>query len=65
MAKAKQLPSGAWRVQVYCGKQNGKNVYKSFTSDDKKEAQYLAFVCVIFRVMFCLKNRNFNYFVDI
>ena len=43
MAKAKKLPSGSWRVQVYAGKdQNGKKIMKSFTADTKKEAEFLA-----------------------
>lgn len=39
MAKAKKLPSGNWRVQVY-NKNTGK--YKSFTAPTKKEAEYKA-----------------------
>lgn len=43
MATAKKLPSGSWRVQLYIGKDNsGKNQYKSFTADTKKEAEFLA-----------------------
>ncbi len=43
MANAKKLPSGSWRVMLYVGKdENGKRVYKSFTADTKKEAEYLA-----------------------
>lgn len=43
MPKAKKLPSGSWRCQVYLGKdETGKNIYKSVTSDTKKEAEYLA-----------------------
>lgn len=43
MAKAKKLPSGAWRVQLYIGKDDfGKRLYKSFTAGTKKEAEYLA-----------------------
>lgn len=43
MAKAKQLPSGSWRVQVYAGKDaTGKRQYLSFTSLTKKEAEYNA-----------------------
>ena len=42
MAKAKKLPSGNWRVQVYAGEENGKRKYKSFTASSKKEAEYLA-----------------------
>lgn len=39
MAKAKKLPSGSWRVQVYDYKDsNGKRIYKSFTSDDPTPA---------------------------
>ena len=41
--KAKKLPSGRWRCQVYLGKdKNGKNIYKSVTADTRKEAEYLA-----------------------
>lgn len=43
MAKAKQLPSGSWRVQVYAGKDAaGKPQYRSFTALTKKEAEYNA-----------------------
>ncbi len=43
MAKAKQLPSGSWRVQVYAGKNAaGKPQYRSFTALTKKEAEYNA-----------------------
>lgn len=43
MPKAKKLPSGSWRCQVYLGKdENGKNIYKSVTADTRKEAEYLA-----------------------
>ena len=41
MAKAKKLPSGNWRVQV-SKTINGKLIKKSFTADNKKEAEYLA-----------------------
>lgn len=42
MAKAKKLPSGNWRVQVYAGEENGKRKYKSFTAPTRKEAEYQA-----------------------
>ena len=43
MAKAKQLPSGSWRVQVYAGKDpSGKRQYLSFTRPTKREAEYAA-----------------------
>ena len=42
MAKAKKLPSGNWRVQLYIGKENGKRIYKSFTEETKKAAEYAA-----------------------
>lgn len=48
MATAKKLPSGSWRVQVYSHTdENGKRIYKSFTSADpspagKVEAEGLA-----------------------
>lgn len=43
MPKAKKLPSGSWRVRVYDGKTaEGKPIYKSFTAETKKQAEYLA-----------------------
>lgn len=43
MAKAKQLPSGNWRVQVYNGKRpDGRPEYISITASTKKEAEYQA-----------------------
>lgn len=43
MAKAKKLPSGNWRVQVYSHTdENRKRHYKSFTASTKKEAEYMA-----------------------
>lgn len=55
MAKAKKLPSGSWRVQIFAGykfidakNENGKAIkkkvkyYQSFTHADKTEAEYLA-----------------------
>ncbi len=40
--KAKKLPSGSWRCRAYVGIIDGKKVYRSFTADTKKEAEYLA-----------------------
>ncbi len=43
MAKAKQLPSGSWRVQVYTGRDaKGKAKYLSITCDTEDEANYAA-----------------------
>lgn len=42
--KARKLPSGSWRVQVYAGTVNGKRVYESFTASTKKEAERQAAV---------------------
>lgn len=43
MAKAKKLPSGSWRCQVYdYTDDNGKRHYESFTFESKKEAEYMA-----------------------
>jgi len=40
MAKAKKLPSGNWRVQVYAGKDEaGKKIMKSFTAPTKRQAE--------------------------
>lgn len=42
MAKAKKLPSGNWRVNLFISKENGKRQYKSFTAETAKEAEYMA-----------------------
>ena len=43
MAKAKKLPSGNWRVQLYVGKdETGKKIYRSFTASSKREAELAA-----------------------
>lgn len=43
MAKAKKLPSGNWRVQVFSHiDMNGKRIYKSFTAPTKAQAEVLA-----------------------
>lgn len=43
MAKAKKLPSGSWRVQVYLGKDaQGKRIVRSVTAPTRKEAEFLA-----------------------
>lgn len=43
MAKAKKLPSGNWRAQVYdYTDTEGKRHYESFSSETKKEAEYMA-----------------------
>lgn len=43
MAKASKLPSGNWRVQLYCGKdENGKRIFESFTAPTRKEAERMA-----------------------
>ena len=43
MAKAKKLPSGSWRVQVFSYKDAaGKNHYESFTAPTKAEAEMIA-----------------------
>ncbi len=41
MAKAKQLPSGSWRVQASATVE-GKTIRRSFTDSDKKKAELLA-----------------------
>lgn len=54
MPKAKKLPSGSWRCQVYLGKDgNGKNIYKSVTAGTKKRkisinANNIAFMLIFF-----------------
>ena len=41
--KAKKLPSGNYRVQVFCGTDcNGKNIMKSFTAKTEWEAMKMA-----------------------
>ena len=43
MAKAKKLPSGSWRVQVFAGySADGKRHYKSITAPTKREAELIA-----------------------
>lgn len=43
MAKAKKLPSGKWRVQVFLGKDvDGKQIRRSITAPTKKEAEQKA-----------------------
>lgn len=43
MAKAKKLPSGNYRCQIYMGRDpNGKRIIESVTAPTKKEAEYLA-----------------------
>ena len=44
MAKAKKLPSGNWRVNLFVNTDpvTGKRVYKSFTAPTKREAEYMA-----------------------
>lgn len=43
MARAKKLPSGNWRVQVFLGTdENGKNIMKSITAPSKREAEFQA-----------------------
>lgn len=44
MPKAKRLPSGSYRCRVYDGTRDGKQIYKSFTAQTKKEAERLAAV---------------------
>ncbi len=40
--KAKRLPSGSWRVQVFVGEKDGKKIRKSITAPSKREAELLA-----------------------
>ena len=53
MAKAKQLPSGKWRTQVYSHTEivNGKKkrIYESFTADTKKESEFAAAEFALYR----------------
>lgn len=45
MAKAKKLPSGNWRTQVYLGKDaTGKPIVESFTASTARESERLAAV---------------------
>lgn len=39
MPTAKKLPSGTWRVRIYVGRNEGKDLYKSFTGSSKREAE--------------------------
>lgn len=40
--KAKKLPSGSWRIQVYAGTEDSKRKYVSFTADTKAEVEWKA-----------------------
>lgn len=43
MAKARELPSGAWRVEVFLQRDaSGKRIRKSFTAPSPEEAEYAA-----------------------
>lgn len=42
MGSTQKLPSGKWSCRVYIGKKDGKNVYKRFTADTKREAERAA-----------------------
>jgi integrase len=43
MAKARELPSGAWRVEVFVQRDaSGKRIRKSFTAPSPQEAEYAA-----------------------
>lgn len=42
MPKATKLPSGSWRVNLYLGKQGGKEIRRSITGRTKKEAEQAA-----------------------
>lgn len=39
MPTAKKLPSGLWTVRAYIGRENGKDLYKRFSADSKREAE--------------------------
>ena len=66
MATAKKLPSGNYRCRVYVGKENGKNIYKSFTAPTKKEAEYLASQFLIEKIDKKEEkdNRSFSYALE-
>lgn len=43
MARAKRMPSGKWRCRAFDGRdENGRQKFKSFTADTKKQAEFLA-----------------------
>lgn len=42
MPTAKKLPSGTWRVRIYIGRKDGKDLYKSFTGATRQIAQMKA-----------------------
>ena len=43
MQKAKKLPSGNWRIQVFLGRdENGKKIIKSITANSKRDCEYKA-----------------------
>lgn len=63
MATARKLPSGNYRCRIYVGKENGKDVYKSFTADTKKNAEFLANQYLIEKDQ-NIKKKSENLFCD-
>lgn len=70
MAKAKKLPSGSWRVQVYdYTDPAGKRHYKSFTSDNpsaagRREAEYQAAAYALVKQERIQSNKTFGEALD-
>lgn len=47
MAKAQKLPSGSWRVNLYLGKKDGKEIRRSITGRTKREAEQKAALYIV------------------
>lgn len=65
MAKAKKLPSGSWRAQVYdYTDPGGKRHYESFTAGTRKEAEFLAAQFALTKKERCRSDKTFGQALD-
>lgn len=65
MAKAKKLPSGNYRAQVYdYTDESGKRHYESFTAPTRKEAEYLAAQFALDKKSRCRSKKTFGMALD-
>ena len=65
MAKARKLPSGSWRAQVYdYTDSGGKRHYESFTAETRKEAEFLAAQFAPTKKGRCQSDKTFGQAMD-
>lgn len=65
MAKAKKLPSGNWRAQVYdYTDSSGKRHYESFTAETRKMAEFLAAQFALDKKERCRSKKTFGQAFD-